>query len=98
MKKERSLSVSSYMASPKVLSPPVTPLNTKTTSSATPSPRNLSLPANKLFFFPPTFNPSDIASTVRKLSSTDLGSAPVSRKTSGGDYETIFYKCAKYSI
>ena len=75
MDKERSLSVNSYL-----LSPPLTPSKPSSiihSASPSPSPRNLSLPANKLFFFPSNFNSDNPASQSSDYSQS------ISRKTSG---------------
>ena len=77
-KKERSLSVNSYLLSP----PPTTPKGSG--SSANTSPRNMSLPGNKIFCFPPTFsNDLHPPGSFRKFSINSDGSRPLSRKTSG---------------
>ena len=70
-RKERSLSVNSYLVSPgpgsSTTPPTVFPHNASLTPS--PSPRNLSLPANKLFFFPPNFQAENLLTGSRKTSS-----------------------------
>ena len=78
-KKERSLSVNSYLLSP----PPTTPKKSSGSSAST-SPRNMSLPGNKIFCFPPTFsNDLHPPGSYRKFSINSDGSRPLSRKTSG---------------
>ena len=75
-KKERSLSVNSYLLSPShALSPPTTPRPRTADTSTGSSPRNFSLPANKLFFFPPGFS-TELAAVSRKTSSERSSPSP----------------------
>ena len=86
-KRERSLSVNSYLLSPShALSPPHTPQYLKNSSlnqSPRNSPRNFSLPANKLYFFPSNF-PSDFIPISRRTSENSDNSSrtPLSSRTS----------------
>ena len=88
-RRERSLSVNSYLLSPShALSPtpPHTPHKRKPFSlnpSPRNSPRNFSLPANKLYFFPSNFT-TDLMSVSRRTSAnSDVSSrTPLSSRTS----------------
>ena len=87
-KRERSLSVNSYLLSPShalSISPPNTPQNTKHSSlnpSPRNSPRNFSLPANKLYFFPSTFTTDLIPVSRRTSANSDNSSrTPLSSRT-----------------
>lgn len=82
-RKERSLSVNSYLLSPTTTTstsrststPPTIYPHNAALSSPRGSPRNLSLPANRLFFFPPNFQAENLLPGSRKTSS-DTSSLP----------------------
>ena len=86
-RKERSLSVNSYLvpSSPgsSTTPPTIFPHGASLTTSPRESPRNLSLPANRLFFFPPNFQAENLIPGSRKTSSdtSDLSKTPLSSRT-----------------